>query len=247
MSNLDNELIALDQRQTTARAMLNRLIDRPVTAALPVPAIRRLEALQLELDALLTQARQINPTIRSIHERVEGFRRRLDLARLNRWPDLTVSFSYNLVDSEGLSAVANGEDQWWFGFGVNLPIWTRRLDAAEHEAMRGVLQSIAALDDAQNRVAFRVQDALARVESEHRQAVLFRDVIVPQARQTVDASLSGYRADKLGFITLVDNWRKLLDLGLMYHRSLARLEQSFAELQEAVGRDLPRAPREVSQ
>ncbi|MHC4107653.1 MAG: TolC family protein [Planctomycetota bacterium] len=240
MSNLDNELIALGQRQTTARAMLNRLMDRPIAAALPLPGVRGLDSFALQLGTLLDEAQELHPSIRRIRERVEGFRQRLELAKLNRWPDLTVSFNYNLVDSQGLSGVANGEDQWWVGFGINVPIWAERLDAAEYEATRGVLQNIAALGDARNRITFRVQDALARVESEQQQAVLFRDVIVPQARQTVDASLSGYRSGKLEFLTLVDNWRKYLDFQLMYHRSVSRLEQSFAELQEAVGQDLPR-------
>ena len=45
----------------------------------------------------------------------------------------------------------------------------------------------------------------------------------------------------MGFLTLVDYWRMLLDFELMYHRSLAQLEESFAQLQAAVGQDLQRA------
>jgi outer membrane protein TolC len=241
MSSLDVDLLAIRQRQTAARAMLNLLIDRPVTTAVPDPPTRSLEMVSLELQRLLEQARQINPDIRRVQERIEGSRRRLELARLDRWPDLTVSVNYNAVESDGLSPVANGRDQWWVGFGVNLPLWAKSLDAAEHEAMREILQGIAALDDTQNRVAFRVQDAMAKVDSQQRQVVLFRDVIIPQARQAVDASLSSYRAGSVGFLTLVDNWRMLLDFELMYHRSLAQLEESFAQLQAAVGQDLQRA------
>ncbi|MCH8345031.1 MAG: TolC family protein, partial [Planctomycetes bacterium] len=160
--------------------------------------------------------------------------------RLNHWPDLTVSFNYNLVDSEGLSRIANGDDQWWFGFGINLPIWTERLDAAEREALRGRLENIAALGDERNRVDFRVQDAFAKVQSQQQQVVLFRDVIVPQAQQTVNASLSSYQSGMVDFLTLIDNWRKLLVSQLMYHQKLAQFEQSFAELQRAVGHDLNR-------
>ncbi len=240
LSNVDNELIVLRQRRTSARAMLNRLMNRPVNEALPPPQARSLDEIELGLEALLAEARQVNPSIRQMQERIQGYRERLALARLNRWPDLTVSFNYGLVESEGLSAVANGEDQWWVGFGVNLPIWAGRLDAAEREAMRGIFESIASLDDARNRVEFRVQDALAKVEAHQRQVILFRDVIIPQARQTVEASMSGYRAGQLEFLTLVDNWRKLLDFQLMVHGSLSELEQSFAELQRAVGRDLDR-------
>jgi outer membrane protein TolC len=242
MNKLDDDLIELEQRRATASAMLNRLIDRPVDAPLPEPQAREPEPLSLELDAVLAMAGQSNPDIARVRERIEGFRQRLELARLNRWPDLTVSFSYNLVDSDGLAPSANGDDQWWVGAGVNLPIWTERLDAAESEAARGIFQSIAALGDVQNRVAFRVQDALVRAESQHRQVVLFRDVIIPQARQTVDASLSGYRAGKLEFLTLVDNWRRLFEFEVIYHQDLAALEQSLADLQQAVGRDLDFAP-----
>ena len=211
-----------------------------MVAARHLPISRRPFAL-LALSAVLALAGQSNPDIALARERIEGFRHRLELARLNRWPDLTVSFSYNLVDSDGLSRVANGDDQWWVGAGVNLPIWTQRLDAAESEAARGIFQGIAALSDVQNRVAFRVQDALVRAESRQRQVVLFRDVIIPQARQTVDASLSGYRAGKLEFLTLVDNWRKLFEFEVIYHQNLAALEQSIADLQQAIGRDLDRS------
>ncbi|MHC4107840.1 MAG: TolC family protein, partial [Planctomycetota bacterium] len=166
MGKLDDELIELQQRLTTARAMLNRLIDRAVDASIPVPATRDLDPLRLDFETLVTEAERTNPEIARMHERIEGYRQRLALARLNRWPDLTLSFSYNLVDGDGVSPVANGDDQWWVGAGINLPIWFERLEAAEHEAVRGIFQSIAALDDARNRVAFRVQDALVRAESQ---------------------------------------------------------------------------------
>ncbi|MHC4142235.1 MAG: TolC family protein, partial [Planctomycetota bacterium] len=112
MNKLDDDLIELEQRRATASAMLNRLVDRQARDA---------EPLSLELDTVLAMAGQSNPDIARVRERIEGFRQRLELARLNRWPDLTLSFSYNLVDSDGLSSVANGDDQWWVGAGFNLP------------------------------------------------------------------------------------------------------------------------------
>lgn len=240
LNNIENELITLEQRRTTASAMLNSLIDRPVTAALPDPARIDLSRIDASLDELLRQAEQSNPSIQLIRERFQRFREQRELARLNRYPDLTASFTYNLVDGAGLSSVANGDDQWWIGLGVNLPIWQKKLKAAELEATRGALEAASSLVDEQNRTAFRVQDAYIRVDTQQRQVVLLRDVIVPEARQTVEASLSGYRAGDVDFLTLVDNWRKLLDFRLMLEKSLADLEQSFAALQEAVGHDLHR-------
>ena len=247
LSNVENTLITLAQRRSTAVAMLNRLIDRQVTATLPEPPPIDPDELTLELDPLLATADLANPAIRKVHERIDVFRKRLQLAKLGRWPDLTVSFNYNLVDDEGLSRIANGEDQWWVGLGVNLPIWQEKLDAAERESARGVMEAIAELREARNRVAFRVEDAFVKVDTQQRLVILFRDVIVPQARQTVDSALGSYQAGKVDFLTLVDNWRRLLDFQLMYHQSLAQLEQSFAELQQAVGEDLDRTGRSSEQ
>ncbi len=240
LSNLDNELLTLQQRRTTAAAMLNSLLDRPVMATLPSADPVTLERVSLNLDALLRQAARDNPALSKISARIEGERQRLRLAKLNRWPDLTVGLTYNFVDDDGLAIMANGKDQWWLSFGINLPIWEGKLRAGEREAFRGFQEGIADLMSARNRVAFRVQDAAVKAQTQQRLVVLFRDVILPQARQTVDASNSGYQAGKVDFLTLVDNWRKLLNYQLMYHQSVAELEKDYAQLQQAVGRDLPR-------
>jgi outer membrane protein, heavy metal efflux system len=240
LSNLDNELLTLNQRQTTAVAMLNRLLDQPINTPLPEPKTVELDNVSLRLDRLLADAAVESPRLKKIHERIQMYRERLNLARLERWPDLTVSLSYNPVDSTGTAPSATGKDQWWLGFGVNLPIWLEKRDAAEREALKGMFQGIAELTGESNDIAFRIQDSLVKVETQQRQVILFRDVIIPQARQTVEASDSGYRAGKTDFLTLVDNWRNLLDFQLLYHQSLAQLEKDFADLQRVVGRDLDR-------
>lgn len=240
LNNLENELITLRQNRTTAVAMLNSLIDQPVETSLPDPEPMELSRMDLQLEALLTQAEASNPEIHSVRERIGQFREQREQARLGRYPDVTVGVTYNIVDDHGLSMAANGKDQWWFSFGANLPIWTGRLDAAEREATRGLIETAAVLGNERNRIAFRVQDALSRVETQQRQAVLLRDVIVPQAAQTVEASLSGYRAGSVGFLNLIDNWRRLLNFQLMYESSLASLERSVAELEQVVGGEVKR-------
>jgi len=240
LNNLNNELITLEQRRATAAGMLNMMIDRPVNAPLVDPEPVSLTQFGAQLESLLASSEKHNPGIKAIHERIERFRLQRELARLGRYPDFSVSASYNIVDSDGLSAVSNGEDQWWIGFGFSLPIWQDRLDSAEREATRGILETASNLASEQNLVAFRVQDTFVKVDTQQRQAFLLRDVIIPEARQTVEASLSGYRAGEVDFLTLVDNWRQLLDFQLMYQADLSELERSFAELEEAVGYGLER-------
>lgn len=240
LSSVDSELITLAQRQATARSMLNQLMDRPMDAELPEPSVIELDRISLGLEELLADAARGNPAIAKVHQRIEQYRQKQKLARLDRWPDLTISANYNAVDDQGLAPSANGDDQWWFGFGVNLPIWTGKHEAAEREALQGMLEGVAELTAEQNRIAFQVQEAYLKVQAQQKLVKLFRDTIVPQARQTVEASQSGYRAGSVDFLTLMDNWRKLLNFELMAHRALAEMEQAVAQLQRVVGRDIPR-------
>ncbi len=240
LGDVDRKLVELEQGKRSAAAMLNQMLDRPMDAAIPDPPPIEPRDLSLQHAALLAEASENNPQLAAAHHRIETFRERLELARLQRRPDMTVGINYAAVDDEGLSPVANGNDQWWLTFGVNLPIWASKNNAAEREARFGIQQELAALRDVNNRVAFDVEDALARVESQQRLVALFRDVIIPDAKQTVDASVNAYQSGKVDFLTLIDNWRRLLEFELQYHRSLAQLERDLADLEQAVGRGVAR-------
>ncbi len=250
--NLDNELIKLNARKATTIAMLNQLLDRPPSAPIADPAPIDLEPIDNDIDALLARGQVANPAIKQARKQVEKFIKQRELARFNRYPDLTTAITYNLVDDSGLSGVANGDDQWWLSFGINLPIWTDKLDAAERQAMRGVLQSTNQLADTQNQVAFAIQNAYLNIESTHDQARLLRDAIIPQAAQTLEASQSAYRSGRVDFLNLIENWRKLLTFQLMYQHTLATIKQRQADLELALG-DLaipsatPRAPSDSTE
>lgn len=238
LGNLDNELTLLAQRRDTAAAMLRQLIDAPISWNPGEPIAVEEAGLSMKRDALLARATRTNPGLRRIAERMTQFEQQQRLANLNRWPDLTVSVSYNLVDDDGLSPVANGSDQWWVGFGINLPIWAEKYDAAEREAVFGRLEAASELAAERNRVTFRVEDALLRLESQRAVLRLLRNEVLPDARAAVEASASTYRTGTGDFLTLIDNWRKLLSYEVMEHQVVASVEQSLADLEQAVGSDI---------
>lgn len=245
LGNLDTELTVLAQRRDTAAAMLRQLIDAPPSLVLADPEAPSEDDIVISRDELLARAVDLNPALERIAERMTQFEQQQRLANLNRWPDLTVSVSYNAVDNNGLSRVANGQDQWWVGFGVNLPIWSAKNDAAEREAMFGRLEAASEFEAERNRVTFRVEDALLRLESQREVMRLLRGQVIPDARAAVEAAASTYRTGAGDFLVLVDNWRKLLGYQVMEHQVSATVEQALADLQQAVGADIDRATGEV--
>ena len=67
-------------------------------------------------------------------------------------------------------------------------------------------------------------------------------MLIPQARQTYEISLTGYQAGDTTFLTVIDNWQRWLQFEQMRHQNLTELETAFSQLQQEVGLELIRAP-----
>jgi outer membrane protein TolC len=238
--SLINELITLEQRRETARALLNSLMNRRVDAELPPPAELELEQVEWKLPEAMAEAVRHNPRLARVQEQIKRDLANIKLARLDYFPDLTVGYGATFISSSGVSPVASGEDAWNLAFGLNLPIWWQRLRAQVLEMNAQALTSVEEYAELRNLIFFELQDTLVKIDTAYRQAVLLRELIVPRAWQTVEVSTIAYRAGSVDFTPLIDNWRKWLDLSLAYHRALAELEQRFADLQQLVGMRLPR-------
>ena len=72
--------------------------------------------------------------------------------------------------------------------------------------------------------------------SQHREnAELFRTAMLPQAAQSLASALSGYRVDKVDFLTLLDNHMTLLNFEIAYYRHVIAHEKRVADLEAVVG------------
>ncbi len=237
---LTNELITLVQRRETARALLNSLMNRRVDAPLPPPVHFELEQVEWRLPEAMERAVASNPRLARIQSQIRRDIENIKLARLEYFPDLTIGYGATFISSSGVSPVASGDDAWNLAFGLNVPIWWQRLRAQVLQMNAQTLTSVEEYNDLRNLIFFQLQDTLVKIDTQYRQAVLLRDLIVPRAWQTVEVSASAYRAGSLEFTPLIDNWRKWLDFSLAFHRALTGLEQRFADLQQLVGMRLPR-------
>ena len=240
LSALDNELVDLRLDREVAAAALNRLLDRPPDAPLPEPpAGATPDAADAGLSSLLAEAQARNPRLDARAAEVDAARQRLRLARLDYFPDLTIVANYGAVGEDGLAVMANGDDQWSLGFGVNLPIFTGKRRAAVREQTAAVQEGLARLAGEQNDLAFEVREAAAEVEAQRRLVRLFEETILPQARQTVEATAAAYRAGDADFLSYVDAWRRLLDFELSQRRATSDLGRAAADLRRALGQDEP--------
>jgi len=244
LAELEQQLDRLHQEQRSLDAMINRLLNRDVTIPLPEPVAAKWTDSPTDREQALRDAEVRNPAVMIQRRRVEGYRHRFKLAQTERQPDLSMGVQYAGVGSDGLSPVANGDDQWGFTVGVSLPFWSDRYDAMEREALHGIGETLAQLDAAQGRAANLVEDALARMDAERSMLRRYNEQMLPDARRTLDLSLAGYAAGTESFIQMMDDWQRTLDLELATHRAHARYEQALSDLQAATGFDVAGQPAE---
>ncbi len=124
---------------------------------------------------------------------------------------------------------------------MTIPIWIEADNAAEREALRGIAESVAEARAVQDRVAFDVHDALARLEADQQILQRLRERMMPDAKQVIELALTNYRTGDADFLQLLDDWQALLDDQLQEARVLSRLHRTLADLKQALGGELPPA------
>ncbi len=241
-------------RRDSAQAAVNQLLDRHVTT--PLPATEAFEVAQaaMDVDELLRLAAAHNPELAALREQVERERQASELAKLGYWPDLTLGFEWTYVDPRGAfkppidletgmrppfnRMSEEGTDDWGISAQINVPVWFERIEAAKREARRQLLAAQHERRAAENLVAFRVFDAWSRVQTQQRTVELLTSALIPQARQAYEVAMVGYQSGEADYLSVIDNWRRTLDLEQMLHRETVDLRTALAELQREVGMQL---------
>ena len=234
LSRLHTDIIMFDEQAKLATARLNVLLNRmPET---PIgPLIEPQEQTMLPATADLQRlALERQPELQRVRTEIERAEAELASVRSDYKPDFSVQGGYMLMP--------RGTDAWMGRVGITWPKapWSRgKIDArvAEHTAS---IQAVKARTQAmENMVRLAVQEAYVRAKSAQDRAALLRTTIKPQSQQTLEVSRVAYQSDRVDFQALIDNQRVLLDVNLDYFRALSDFTQALADLERAVGTDLP--------
>ena len=235
VSNVENELIRLRQKLASGQARLARLLH--IAPQTQVAALNDLVEEQAPQDLELLQQQAVNarPELHTLLAAIRRDRSAVNLARLDYKPDVTLGLSWIDVADAGISPVANGRDSFLLSAGVNLPIYRKRLDSSIRSAEAKVVSTAREYDSLRDGTLEEVTDLFAQARSQEELLLLFREDILPKARQTLEVSNQAYNVGEVDFLQLIDNWRQLLRYEVNYYRLEASLRQTIAELERVVG------------
>lgn len=237
-NSLSRLQLELSIERRTATETLARLLNRPVSAESSV--ILTVEApsdVEFDAIALLEVALNQRPEVKALGTAAKRADKEIDLARKQSKPDFRFSITYFDVGRADVPFTASGRDAFGINATIHIPLQRNRLRAQLEEAR--VRRSLvhARREALTTSLATQVADLMHRLRAEARQLELFKEVLIPQAETSLQATLNSYTTGSTDFLDLLDSERTLFSLGMSYDDTLARYLQAAAALERTLGVD----------
>ncbi len=225
----------IENQISKEQSALNVLMNRRAQAPLGRPSELVFSVQTLSLEKLQAVALGMRPELRRAQNRVDAERFRLELANRQWFPDPALNLKAQRYNSaaEAVSEV---------DVGISIPIpWLnwKKYNAGVLEARKSVEDAEREFGAARIETLGLVRDQLKKIQTSADQYKLYRDNILPLARQTVDATRAAYEASTGGFLDLITARRTLQDADSAALNRLAEYETEIAELDAIIGRARP--------
>jgi cobalt-zinc-cadmium efflux system outer membrane protein len=235
-SLLVDKRLALERDERTKRAELGALLGRgaPVTGTVQdvKPAV-----LALDANALSESAVANRPALKAASDRIKEGEAMVETAKKDYYPDFTVTAQY--MERDRLDTGAKPSDMVTAVVSVSLPVWRKsKLAPAVLEASLLKDQAERERDEKVNEIKAQVESLVEQVNKDGATIKLYREVVIPQAGEDINAGLAGYEVGKVQYIDLLDSIRTFLDYQTEYYNRIARREKAIAELEAVTGKEL---------
>jgi outer membrane protein, heavy metal efflux system len=225
---LESEAMAMG-RKDSAEAMLRREtgrltndpLGRPVTAE-PTPFGFTFEQLVMKADA---QA----PELRQKQDMVLASEKRLDRARKEAWPDITLMPQY-------FRRGDSFEDMWMLTASIPLPLFYKQKQGAQvAESSWNLTGAKKDLEGTKLKIASEIRDNLAMVTASERVMDLYRNALIPKARQNVDAAIALFSSGRMDASEALAALKAPYDYELTYWQQLVQREKAIARITALTG------------
>jgi outer membrane protein TolC len=235
VSRMTDELLKLAREKPAMEAELIRALNRRATSAAPIPEPPQLGEETLSLEALREAAFAQRPQLLALQSIVARNDKALELTRKNYYPDLDVRLSYGQRDN--MLDGARRPDMVSLTVAMNLPIWREnKLEPRVRETLALRDQAMDLYQAQRNEVNARLRQQVEMAEQNLKSARLYKTAILPQARLTVEASLSAYRVNRVDFLTLLDSQMTVFNYEISLAAAIASYNKALAEIHLLTGK-----------
>ncbi|MSR64487.1 MAG: TolC family protein [Verrucomicrobiae bacterium] len=228
-AKLENELVSLEREVSVAQSAVNTLLNVPTNTPRHVDMDAALPPLDLSLDSMTASARQYSPRLQAYVRSIKAKEASVRVAKQAYAPDF--EFRVEARQFNGKSGI----QEYDTGVFLNFPwLWHGKYDAGVREAKADMEAAQAEYDSTWNQIVFELKEMQTRADAAQRQMKLFETTVLPQAKQTIEATRASYQVNRATLLELIDAQRTLKQFQLDYYRARADYAKNAAQLQQIV-------------
>jgi cobalt-zinc-cadmium efflux system outer membrane protein len=238
---LEAEREALRQQEVTIlndKTALNILLARRPDEPLEVDRQFDLTSFETTLDQVIQRAVNSRQEILEAALTEKNQDTALTLARLEYAPDYQVGFGFDHWLIASFAPQPNHTEDWNFLVSFNVPIfyWAKNEDIAAAgrnlDAAREDLESIRLQTEGNITALYR------QILRSRETALLYRNTLIPLARQAFEVMLVAYQGGKVDFTTLISTFHQWHDARSVYLQAVNALLAGKVALEQAAGGSL---------
>lgn len=239
ISSVMERRLAFEKMRQGVVARINALLDRPQDQKLGRATIIDTARVQLQEEALVNLALSQREELLAIQAMIGKSEFMKSLAKKAYFPDFNLRANYIDI-SKGVSTAPDaGKNAWSIMFGLNLPIWLGKRNAAVREADELLLSNKLIYENFENQVKSEIRDFYYQLQITGKTLDLYEQGLLTQAESSLESAMASYRTGKLDFLNLLDAERMLLNLNLGYIKEQSNYRKQLAALERTVGGKLP--------
>ncbi|WP_201978083.1 CusA/CzcA family heavy metal efflux RND transporter [Hymenobacter rubidus] len=205
---------------------LQRVLGAPQAFELPTNALVRLQLPPALTDTTLARN---NPTLALFQQQVVVARAQQQVLKARNLPDL--SAAYNRQTQAGMGGY------YGYGFGVNLPIFSRAQRSRAQAGQLAIQVAEADLANTRNNVQTAFVQQLQEVSKADEALRYYESAGLQQAKEIVRVAEKSYRAGEVGYVEYVAALTQSYGIRTQYLEALNLYNQSIISLTYLLGRN----------
>jgi outer membrane protein TolC len=219
-------------RRDHARLTVNRFLNRELNWRLPKLELPPLAAAIPYNDRLVDRAADFEPKLHVMRQEIHQAEASVAATRKSRLPDVSAGIEGRQYSGDG------GFREGMFTVSLSLPWFNRgkyRSDLARDEARLTAAELDA--DDRQLSVREELHHLTVSIDAARREALLYRDEILPRSQQALESAHANWAANRGMFNDVIEAHRMLQEAQLMHVRAVSEQHQLLADLALLCGVD----------
>jgi len=238
LSKLLEKELSLKFERADQVAKLNALLGRDSATLVELPDnLPEISSSTPDVASLKQWAKDNRPMLISLTRHIDAAGSMVALAEKDYYPDFKLAAAYGV--RQGVNP-ANRQSRSNLGsimLSMTLPIYTgSKQDRALDQRKAEKAKAQYSWEDGLNRVNAEIDIAASDLRIAREQLSLFKQGIIPQARQTTASMLAGYQVNKVDFLNLVRAQLSEFNNDIQYWQLYARAQQAEARLAAAAGK-----------